>query len=141
MEALPRTEQFLRATLKASVYVTTNNVPVQPAPYKKPGIAVVYRLMSASEPKLSSDSQLLYSEFLYQVVGTTVDSNIGSLVDVQSAIKSALHFDYARKALLPADVYSCRCLREISFPEDTSRDDVRQNLGYFVEVVIRGAGA
>ena len=140
MEALPRSQQFIRATLKASVYVTTNNVPVEPAPYKKPGIAIAYRLMSASEPKLSSDSQLLYSEFVYQVVGTIVDSNIGSLVAAQSAIKAALHFDYSRRAQMPADIYACLCEKEISFPEDSAQD-VRQNLGYFVRIVIRGAGA
>lgn len=139
MEALPTAEKFLRATLKASAPLSS--LEVEPAPYQGPETAIAYRLLANPDDKKTSDGQVLYSTFVYQVAATEIAPNIGGLVSIQAEIRSSLHFDFDRRGLLPAGVLSCQCDRAFTLPEPTSRGDVRQNLGYIVRLVIAGPAA
>ena len=137
MEALPTAEKFIRATLKARSFLSTT--PIEPAPYKKPDRAIAYKLLANPDPLKSSDGQNLVSTFIFQVVATEIAENIGGLVDYQSEIKSALHFDFDRMGLLPYGILACQCEREIKLPEPTAREDVRQNLGFVVRLSVLGS--
>lgn len=134
MTAVPIAEAFLRSTLLAMPSLAS--LPVEPAPYTGEGIAVAYRNLTSSDPKNTSDGQALYTVLKYQVVATKIAKTISALVPYQLAIHSALHFDFDRAGLLPVEIHSCQCEREIPFPETTSRGDVRQNLGYVVRLVV-----
>jgi len=136
MEALPIAEKFIRASLKASPYLVST--PVEPAPIQTDVTTVVYQLMTTSDDQKTSDGQVMYSTLVYSVLGTGIAENIGPLVDIQTAIRASLHFDVDRLKLLPPDIMSCLIDRAISFPEQSPRGDIRQNVGYLVRVIVRG---
>ena len=136
MEAIPTAEKFIRSTLKAVPGLA--GIPVEPAPIQTADPSVVYQLMTSSDDAKTSDGQVIYSTLVYQVVYTAIAENIGPLVSGQDAIRAGLHFDVDRVRLLPAEILSCQIDRAISFPEQTTRGDIRQNLGFLIRIIVKG---